>query len=136
MHMTHTCYLKGQGAWPEATEGVAEGGKERHTEKGASGPGIPKQWPFKQELIRELDEKKRLILEAEATKKAERKRARVCYIDQKHYLQESSVAFYLRQLLVALNKGALSSQCSIPGGRHNVHARSLLMSHNVMRLDA
>lgn len=40
-------------------------------------PGIPKQWPFKQELISELDEKRRLILEAEARKKAERKRARV-----------------------------------------------------------
>ncbi len=40
-------------------------------------PGIPKQWPFKQELISELDEKRRLILEAEAKKKAERKRARV-----------------------------------------------------------
>jgi len=40
-------------------------------------PGIPKQWPFKQELIQELEQKKALILEAEARKKQERKRARV-----------------------------------------------------------
>jgi hypothetical protein len=40
-------------------------------------PGIPKQWPFKQELIQELEQKKALILEAEARKRQERKRARV-----------------------------------------------------------
>ena len=42
-------------------------------------PGIPKQWPFKQELIQELEQKKALILEAEARKKQERKRARVSW---------------------------------------------------------
>ena len=43
-------------------------------------PGIPKQWPFKQELIQELEQKKALILEAEARKKQERKRARVSHL--------------------------------------------------------
>lgn len=50
-------------------------------------PGIPKQWPFKQELIQELEEKKRLILEAEAAKKAAKKRARVSALDQLAYSQ-------------------------------------------------
>lgn len=45
--------------------------------KAPADPGLPKHWPFKQELIAELDEKRRLILEAEAQKKAERKAARV-----------------------------------------------------------
>ncbi len=53
-----------------------EARKSGKKNKAPADPGIPKQWPFKQELINELEEKRRLILEAEAMKKAERKRAR------------------------------------------------------------
>ena len=51
--------------------------KSGNKAKPPADPGMPKQWPFKQELINELAEKKRLILAAEAKKKDERKRARV-----------------------------------------------------------
>jgi L-cysteine desulfidase len=54
-----------------------EARKSGKKQKAPADPGLPKQWPFKQELIAELDEKRRLILEAEAAKKAERKAARV-----------------------------------------------------------
>lgn len=54
-----------------------EARKSGKKKKAPADPGLPKQWPFKQELIAELEEKRRLILEAEAAKKAERKRARV-----------------------------------------------------------
>ena len=54
-----------------------EARKSGKKHKAPADPGLPKQWPFKQELIAELDEKRRLILEAEAAKKAERKAARV-----------------------------------------------------------
>lgn len=54
-----------------------EARKSGKKNKAPPDPGLPKQWPFKQELIAELEEKRRLILEAEAAKKAERKRARV-----------------------------------------------------------
>jgi nuclear GTP-binding protein len=40
-------------------------------------PGLPNQWPFKQELIKELEEKRQLILAAEKRKKQDRKRTRV-----------------------------------------------------------
>lgn len=39
-------------------------------------PGLPNQWPFKQELIKELEEKRQLILAAEKRKKQDRKRTR------------------------------------------------------------
>ena len=51
--------------------------KSGHKPKVPKDPGLPKQWPFKQELIQELEKKKELILQAEARKKEERKRARV-----------------------------------------------------------
>lgn len=54
-----------------------EARKSGKKHKAPADPGLPKQWPFKQELIAELDEKRRLILEAESKKKAERKAARV-----------------------------------------------------------
>ena len=42
-------------------------------------PGIPNQWPFKAELLKELDwEKKRAVAE-DKRRKEERKRARVCH---------------------------------------------------------
>lgn len=49
--------------------------------KAPADPGLPKQWPFKQELISELEEKRQLILAAESRKKADRKRARVLRLD-------------------------------------------------------
>lgn len=39
-------------------------------------PGIPSQWPFKEELVKELAWKRQQILEKEKAEKAERKRAR------------------------------------------------------------
>ena len=45
--------------------------------KAPKDPGLPKQWPFKQELIQELEQKRQLILAAEARKREERKRVRV-----------------------------------------------------------
>jgi nuclear GTP-binding protein len=59
-----------------------EARKSGKKHKAPADPGLPKQWPFKQELIAELDEKRRLILEAEAKKKAERKAARVQFFTQ------------------------------------------------------
>ena len=40
-------------------------------------PGIPSQWPFKEELIKDLAWQKQRILAQEQAKKDERKRARV-----------------------------------------------------------
>jgi hypothetical protein len=40
-------------------------------------PGIPSQWPFKQELVKELEWQKQRILATEKQKKAERRAARV-----------------------------------------------------------
>ena len=39
-------------------------------------PGIPSQWPFKEELLKEMAWKRQQILMAEKQKKEERKRAR------------------------------------------------------------
>ena len=46
--------------------------------KPAKDPGIPSQWPFKAELVKELEWEKQNILAKERQKKAERRAARVC----------------------------------------------------------
>lgn len=45
--------------------------------KAPKDPGIPSQWPFKQELVKELEWEKQRILATEKQKKAERRAARV-----------------------------------------------------------
>ena len=45
--------------------------------KPAKDPGIPSQWPFKAELVKELEWEKQNILAKERQKKAERRAARV-----------------------------------------------------------
>jgi hypothetical protein len=45
--------------------------------KAPKDPGIPSQWPFKQELVKELEWQKQRILATEKQKKAERRAARV-----------------------------------------------------------
>ena len=44
-------------------------------------PGIPNQWPFKAELLKELDWEKKRALAQEKLRKEERKRARVHLVD-------------------------------------------------------
>ncbi len=44
--------------------------------KGPKDPGLPQQWPFKEELVKEFAWKRQQILESEKAKKQERKRAR------------------------------------------------------------
>jgi nuclear GTP-binding protein len=44
--------------------------------KAPKDPGIPSQWPFKEELLKEMAWKRQQILLAEKAKKEERKRAR------------------------------------------------------------
>lgn len=69
-----------------------EARKSGKKHKAPADPGLPKQWPFKQELIAELDEKRRLISEAESKKKAERKAARVRTCTQ-HRMPSHSLVF-------------------------------------------
>jgi nuclear GTP-binding protein len=45
-------------------------------EKAPKDPGLPSQWPFKEELIKEFQFKKESILADEKRRKEERKRAR------------------------------------------------------------
>lgn len=45
--------------------------------KAAKDPGIPNQWPFKAELLKELDWEKQRALAVDKQKKEARKRARV-----------------------------------------------------------
>lgn len=49
-------------------------------------PGIPNQWPFKAELLKELDWEKKRALAKDKRRKDERKRARVgyCSLQQQH----------------------------------------------------
>ena len=67
-------------------------------------PGIPKQWPFKQELIQELEQKKALILEAEARKRQERKRARVSICKAVVLAAATSVALAKTSMAPALSQ--------------------------------
>ena len=60
----------------EARKVKKAGGKKKAPAQ--KDPGIPKQWPFKAELIQELDAQRRHHEAVQKAKKEERKRARVC----------------------------------------------------------
>ena len=54
--------------------------KTGRKQKAPKDPGIPNQWPFKAELLKELDWEKQRAISVDKLKKEQRKRARVRHL--------------------------------------------------------
>lgn len=58
--------------------------KSGRKQKAPKDPGIPSQWPFKADLLKELDWEKQRATAVEKQKKEQRKRARVRLLPQEY----------------------------------------------------
>ena len=95
--------------------------KSGRKQKAPKDPGIPNQWPFKADLLKELDWEKQRATAVDKQKKEQRKRARVSTGSRQLHVAPLLLASYCKRCMSRLHRCSMHKTLSVARNSVRLH---------------